>query len=185
MATVDAGNELFQLEEVSPATPENTLAQARELLLEYGRFVVTQPGTRLCFGSLEKEADRLPFSYIEQGGGCLLAKVRQDPVGFVAWHAVPANIAPDAWEMKRLWVRPNGRGQGLGLALTHEVLDRALAAGRKAVYLDYRARRDECRPQAVCVARIHSLCALQRQSSGRNRPSREIPVTPRISLRTL
>ena len=38
--------------------------------------------------------------------------------------------------MKRLWVRSSGRGLGLGRALTQAVLDRAIAAQRRAVYLD-------------------------------------------------
>lgn len=117
----------------SPAT----LAHARELLLEYGRFVIAQPGAaRFCFGSLEQEAARLPQSYIEQGGGCLMAHARGEPAGFVAWRALPAAVEPDAWELKRLWVRPAARGLSLGRALTQNVLDRAITAGRKAVYLD-------------------------------------------------
>jgi GNAT superfamily N-acetyltransferase len=45
-------------------------------------------------------------------------------------------VARDAWELKRLWVRDEGRGLGLGRALTLAVLDRARAARRAAVYLD-------------------------------------------------
>ena len=107
------------------------------MLLEYGRFVVSQPGVvRFCFGSLEKEAERLPNSYLDQGGGCLLARVGTHPAGFVAWRALPFTAAPDAWELKRLWVRPFARGLGLGRALTLAVLERAAKAGRRAVYLD-------------------------------------------------
>jgi ribosomal protein S18 acetylase RimI-like enzyme len=107
------------------------------LLLEYGRFVIAQPASaRFCYGSLEKEAARLPLSFNEQGGGCLLAHALGEPAGFVAWRTLPASIAPHAWELKRLWVRPNGRGLGLGRALTQAVLDRAVAAGCKAVFLD-------------------------------------------------
>ncbi len=125
------------MEELTTAAPMETIVSARELLLEYGRFVIAQPGAaRFCFGSLENEAARLPLSYIEQGGGCLLAWMNREPVGFVAWREVPAAIAADAWELKRLWVRPQGRGSGLGRGLTQAVLDRAIAAGRKAVYLD-------------------------------------------------
>jgi GNAT superfamily N-acetyltransferase len=125
------------LHQVAETSPDAVLTQARELLLEYGRFVIAQPGAaRFCFGSLEQEAARLPLSYIEQGGGCLVACVDGDPAGFVAWRSVPGNVEPDAWELKRLWVRPVARGLALGRALTQAVVDRAVAAGRKAIYLD-------------------------------------------------
>lgn len=127
----------FYLQEISPAASESTLANARELLLEYGRFVIAQPGAaRFCFSSLEEEAARLPLSYHEQGGGCLVAYAHSEPAGFIAWRALPASVAPDAWELKRLWVRPAARGLSLGQALTHAVLDRALAAARTSVFLD-------------------------------------------------
>jgi putative acetyltransferase len=127
----------FQIEKLEADAQADALAEARELLLEYGRFVVAQPGAaRFCFGTLEKEAARMPMSFHEQGGGCLMARSLGTPVGFVAWRTVPVNIAQDAWELKRLWVRPTGRGLGLGRALTQAVIDRAVAAGRKSLYLD-------------------------------------------------
>ncbi len=127
----------FQLIELTATAPAEMLAHARELLLEYGRFVISQPdAARFCFGSLEKEAARLPSSYHEQGGGALVGYVQGHPAGFVAWRAAPHPFADTAWELKRLWVRPQGRGTGLGRALTQAVLDRARAAGRSAVYLD-------------------------------------------------
>lgn len=137
MAAQNARATKFDIEEISTETPEAALAEARELLLEYGRFVVSQLGAaRFCFGSLDKEAARLPQSYLEQGGGCLMARSEEAPAGFVAWREAPETVAHDAWELKRLWVRPSGRGMGLGRALTVAVLDRAIAAQRKAVYLD-------------------------------------------------
>jgi ribosomal protein S18 acetylase RimI-like enzyme len=131
----------FSIDEITVDSAQSDLAEARELLLEYGRFVIAQPGAaRFCFGSLEQEAARLPLSYFEQDGGCLMARAGAEPgrlpIGFVAWRTVHETVAPDAWELKRLWVRPAGRGIGLGRALTLAVLDRAVAAGRKAVYLD-------------------------------------------------
>ena len=50
----------------------------------------------------------------------------EKPAGFIAWRTMPASVAADAWEMKRLWVRPAARGLGLGRALTQAVLDRAV-----------------------------------------------------------
>jgi putative acetyltransferase len=125
------------IEELTADARQERLAEARELLLEYGRFVIAQPGAaQFCFGSLENEATRLPLSYMEQGGGCLMARFEGAPVGFVAWREVSETVAPRAWELKRLWVRPAGRGLGLGRTLTKAVFDRAVAAGRNAIYLD-------------------------------------------------
>jgi ribosomal protein S18 acetylase RimI-like enzyme len=127
----------FSIREVAAAASLDIAAQARELLLEYGRFVVAQPGAgRFCFGSLEKEAASLPHSFLAQGGGCLIAHVEDHPAGFIAWRAVAIENEPQAWELKRLWVRPITRGLSLGRALTQAVVDRAKAAGRSAIYLD-------------------------------------------------
>jgi ribosomal protein S18 acetylase RimI-like enzyme len=137
MVTSAATSRPFYLEEISATAPESTRAQARELLLEYGRFVIAQPGAaRFCFGTLEKEAARVPLSYHEQGGGCLMAYANGEPAGFVAWRTLPGSVAPDAWELKRLWVRPCARGLGLGRALTQAVIDRAASSGRKSIFLD-------------------------------------------------
>ena len=119
------------------AGSSSMISEARELLLEYGRFVVAQPGVaRFCFSSLEQEAERLPVSYQERGGGCLMARVDGKAAGFVAWRELESNVAPNSWELKRLWVRSSARGLGLGRSLTLAVLDRAVKAGRQAVYLD-------------------------------------------------
>ncbi len=142
MATSDADSRPFVIREIGATASEITVRQAQELLLEYGRFVVAQPGAaRFCFGSLEKEALGLPHSFIEQGGGCILATVKDEPAGFIAWRemtfATTFDVIPsNAWELKRLWVRPVARGLGLGRALTQTVLDRAVAVGREAVFLD-------------------------------------------------
>lgn len=137
MGTLETAKKPFHIEELTAAHPDSLIAEARELLLKYGRFVIAQPGVaRFCFGTLEKEAAGLPLSYIGQGGGSLVAYALGKPIGFVAWRAVNESVARDAWELKRLWVRAEGRGLGLGRVLTQAVLDRAVAAGRSAVYLD-------------------------------------------------
>ncbi len=135
MDGVETEHNSFRIEEITDG--HSAVPDARALLLEYGRFVIAQPGVaRFCFGTLESEAARLPHSYIEQGGGCLVASAKGKALGFVAWRTVAESVARDAWELKRLWVRNEGRGMRLGRALTQAVLDRAVAARRAAVYLD-------------------------------------------------
>ena len=137
MAASEPDTRSVEITEISAASPVTILNEARTLLLEYGRFVIAQPGAaRFCFGTLEKEAAGLPLSYQQQDGGCLMACVDQEPAGFIAWRRLSASVAPDACELKRLWVRPTARGLGLGRALTQRALDRAAQAGYKAVYLD-------------------------------------------------
>lgn len=125
------------VEQVLPGLEPEPLAQVRELLLEYGQFVLAHSqSAHFCYGTLEKEAAELPDSYARQGGGCLCAWIESRPVAFVAWRAAPGNLAACAWEMKRLWVRPEARGTGLGRRLAQAVVERAREAGKQAVYLD-------------------------------------------------
>lgn len=137
MHPIDDRGRDVQLVELTDTSPPELLTHGRELLLEYGRFVISQPAAaRFCFGTLESEARRLPLSFQEQGGGALVGLVNGRPAGFVAWRLAPGHLAENSWELKRLWVRPEGRGTGLGRALTQAVLDKAMTAGRNAVYLD-------------------------------------------------
>lgn len=127
----------IHLEEITVNTVAVHLAAAQELLLEYGQFVIAHPESAgFCYGTLEQEVARLPLSYLEKQGGCMVAFVDDEPAGFVGWRSVPDTVAADAWELKRLWVRPQARGMNLGRILTQGVVDRAVEARRKAIYLD-------------------------------------------------
>jgi len=127
----------YTLEELTPHSPGSTLRAARELLLEYGSFVASQPNVAsFCYGALKQEAAALPKSYIDQGGGAIMALVASQPAGFVAWRSFANLELSHAWELKRLWLRPNARGLGIGRALVQAVIDRALAAQKSAILLD-------------------------------------------------
>jgi len=137
MAAIPSESSLVEFEEIALNSPASSIAAAQELLLEYGRWVLVQPGGgHFCFGSLEEEVSDLPASYLNQNGGCLIARVNSVPAGCVAWRAMPAQVAANAWELKRLYVRPSARGLALGRALSQAVVDRATKAARNAVYLD-------------------------------------------------
>jgi GNAT superfamily N-acetyltransferase len=68
--------------------------------------------------------------------GCLLVARRGDELmGCVGLRPIEAHGAP-ACEIKRLYVRPGGRGLGLGLRLAEAVMARARGAGHRRVCLD-------------------------------------------------
>jgi putative acetyltransferase len=143
----------YSFEELAPDSSQEILAAARELLLEYREFLAAQPGSAsFCLGALEREAADLPQSYLDQGGGAIVASLAtnpvqnanpvqdanpvQQPIGFVAWRLLPVPELTTAWELKRLWTRPEARGSGIGRALVEVVLDRARAANKTAILLD-------------------------------------------------
>ncbi|WP_263351627.1 GNAT family N-acetyltransferase [Acidicapsa acidisoli] len=125
------------LHELTANSSATILAATQELLLEYGRFVASHPSVAsFCFGTLEQEAAKLPQSYLDRGGGAIVAFSHSRPVGFVAWRSLAAPELASSWELKRLWIRPEARGSGIGRSLIQAVLDRARANGKSAILLD-------------------------------------------------
>lgn len=107
---------------VDDADPEG-IEQVRELFREYHAWL----GEVVCSRRLAEEITDLPGAYASPAGRLLLARAADGMVlgcvGVRPHHATAA-------EIKRLYVRPVGRGTGLGRAL----LDAAIAAAREMGY---------------------------------------------------
>ena len=114
------------------AESSDDIAQARELFLEYAQSL----GFSLCFQNFDKELASLPGDYAPPEGRLLLAECERQLAACVALHKLEANIC----EMKRLYLRPQFRGKGLGRILT----DRIIAEARQIGYL--RMRLDTVEP---------------------------------------
>ncbi|HEX8925365.1 MAG TPA: GNAT family N-acetyltransferase [Terriglobales bacterium] len=115
----------FELEQAQ--TPEQITA-ARELFLEYAKSL----NFSLCFQSFERELSELPGDYSPPDGRLLLAASGSLPAACVALHKLEDEIC----EMKRLYVRPQFRGKGLGRVLAERVVADAREIGYKRLRLD-------------------------------------------------
>ena len=116
------GFSIFQAE--SPAQ----IAHARELFLEYAQSL----GFSLCFQNFDRELAGLPGEYAPPGGRLLLAEWEGQLAGCVALHALEPRIC----EMKRLYLRSQFRGKGLGRLLADHVIAEARQIGYERMRLD-------------------------------------------------
>jgi len=110
------------------ATSEGELVTARELFEEYR----TALNISLCFQNFDQEVAGLPGNYAPPAGRLLLAIEGDEVAGCIALRPLAGN----ACEMKRLYVRPQFRGQGLGQKLVAAVIEAARGIGYEYMRLD-------------------------------------------------
>ena len=154
------------MEEIRLAQSVEEIAAARNLFTEYAESL----GFSLCFQGFDQELATLPGRYAPPRGRLLLAWVDGAPAGCVALR--PLN--QDTAEMKRLYVRPEYQGRGLGRRLAIRVVEEATTLGYRGMWLDtipatmgpavalYRslgfenipAYTDHQAPGSVCMGRV-------------------------------
>jgi len=104
------------------------IVQARELFLEYAQSL----GFSLCFQNFDQELAALPGDYAPPDGRLLLAEFEGQLAGCVALHRLDGKTC----EMKRLYLRPQYRGKGVGRALADIIIAEARAIGYERMRLD-------------------------------------------------
>jgi putative acetyltransferase len=114
--------------EIIRAQSPDQVAHARTLFKEYEAWL----GIDLCFQSFEKELVELPGAYAPPTG-CLFLAIHDDRVaGCVALRKIGEGIC----EIKRLFVREQFRGMGLGRQLADAIIGCAKQIGYDRMRLD-------------------------------------------------
>ena len=113
---------------VEVAAPGPDLAAVRDLFLEYAGSL----NFSLCFQDFETELEGLPGAYAPPRGILLLAQDGGETAGCVGVRPLDTGRC----EMKRLYVRGQCRGSGLGRQLAVRAITFARDAGYRSMLLD-------------------------------------------------
>ena len=98
------------------------------MLHEYAAWI----GLDLSFQHFAQEVQGLPGDYEPPSGALLIARVDDEPAGMVALR----RKSDARCEMKRLFVRSEARGLGLGRQLAERIIAEARARGYTEIILD-------------------------------------------------
>lgn len=105
------------------------LDQVKALIIEYTEWL----GHDLSFQNLDKELADIAEKYTAPNGELLVAIYENEVVlGMVAYY----QHSDTRCEMKRLYVRPTGRGRALGDRLIERIMDHAKNSGYTEMVLD-------------------------------------------------
>ena len=118
--------------EIRLAASAEDLEQIKHLFREYFEWVTRDLEFDLTYQSAEDELASLPGAFSLPDGCLLLAESDGQAVGCVALRRHDARTC----EMKRMYVKPEYRGRGVGRALGERIIHEAKRKGYQLMVLD-------------------------------------------------
>lgn len=120
------------------ATVPERIPTVRNLFIEYQRWL----NFSLCFQGFDKELAELPGKYAPPKGRIYIATVAENIAGCIAVRPMDEK---GICEMKRLFVREEFRGQGIGRLLAERIIADARQIGYRTMRLDTLQRMETAR----------------------------------------
>jgi GNAT superfamily N-acetyltransferase len=153
--------------QICQASSELQIANVRQLFEEYA----VELGIDLDFQGFAAELAGLPGAYGPPRGSLLLATDDQQAAGCAGLR----RLTDESCEMKRMYVRPAFRGQGLGRQLAEQIIAEARRIGYAQMLL-------ETLPQLDGATRLYTSMGFQHRGSYYDTPLGET-IFMELSLR--
>jgi putative acetyltransferase len=131
----------FSVNELVLVESEPLVTEVKTLFREYAAGL----NVNLCFQDFDQELEKLPGDYKSPQGRLVLARHVHVVAGCCALRPLKSSAIPNAAELKRLYVRPNFRGTGLGRQMAEYMINAAKEIGYASVVLDTLPTMQEAR----------------------------------------
>lgn len=108
------------------------LQQIKELFREYYAFLAHDHALDISYQGIEDELATLPGKFAPPEGRLIMAVTSEQPIGCAALRPIDTRVC----ELKRMFVLPQFRRQGVGRALSKRLVEDARAIGYELMRLD-------------------------------------------------
>ena len=108
------------------------LTQVKDLFRAYFQFLAHDHGLDISYQGIEEELASLPGKFAPPDGRLIMAVLSGQAIGCAALRRIDEQVS----ELKRMFVLPQFRGQGVGKELARKLIEDAHTIGYKYIRLD-------------------------------------------------
>jgi len=120
---------MIKIIEVQTATE---LTQVKELFRAYFQFLAQDHDLNISYQGIEDELVGLPGKFAPPDGRLFMAVMPEQSIGCAALRRIDKKVC----ELKRMFVLPQFRGQGIGKALARRLIEDGRTIGYECMRLD-------------------------------------------------